>query len=147
AVSVALGACQDVNLELKRKAIGFELQKMFGQYQLEVTFKNEDKTGARLFGRGFACSANYVAAGGCTKPTPTALLMLPEPVDSAIRQLDAKLNYNGDKLKLSGGYYGNFYVNKVGSLRPTVTGGLGNFNGGAQAADAGLNAYLSTPMA
>ena len=146
-VLVAPGAGQDLNLELKRKGLGFDLQKSFGIYQLEVSFKNEDKSGARLFGRGFACSANYVLAGVCTNAASTAVLMLPEPVDSTIRQVDARLNYNGEKLKLSGGYYGNFYINNVGSLRPTVTGGLGNFNGGAQAADAALNAYLSTPMA
>ena len=47
------------------------LQKAFGNWQVEVMFKNEDKDGARLFGRGFACSANYVAAGVCSTTTGT----------------------------------------------------------------------------
>ena len=37
-----------------------------GPYQLEVSFKNEDKNGARLFGRANACRAEYVTAGACT---------------------------------------------------------------------------------
>jgi len=144
------GTGQDLNLELKRKALGFEISKRYGNFELEVNFKNEDKNGARFFGRGMACSATYTGAGGaCTSATAqTALLMLPEPVDSTIRQLDAKLNYSGEKLKLSGGYYGNFYTNNNGSFAPTILGGtIGNLNGGTVPWDAGLKAYMQTPMA
>lgn len=141
------GTGQDLNLELKRKSIGLIVEKQFGNYQLEVNFKNETKEGARFFGRGFACSATNVTVGVCSTATPAAILMLPEPVDSTIRQLDLKLNYSGEKLRLSGGYYGSFYTNSNGSLRPSISGGLGNQNGGLNAADAGLSAYLATPMA
>jgi MtrB/PioB family decaheme-associated outer membrane protein len=143
------GTGSELNLELKRKGLGLDLMKEFGAFQLEVTFKNEDKTGARLFGRGFACSANYTAAGVCgAATTATAILMLPEPVDSTIRQFDAKLNYSGDKLKLSGGYYGNFYTNNNGNLTPTILGATyGTMNGGTAAWDANFRNYMQTPMA
>jgi MtrB/PioB family decaheme-associated outer membrane protein len=144
------GTGQDLNLELKRKSIGLVLEKQFGNFQVEVNFKNEDKNGARFFGRGFACSTTYDrGAGTCSSSTtPTTLLMLPEPVDSTIRQLDAKLNYNGEKLKLSGGYYGNFYTNNNGSFAPTILGAnMGNLNGGVQAWDANLRNFMQGPIA
>jgi len=144
------GTGQDLNLELKRKALGFEMQKMFGNYQLEVSFKNENKDGARLFGVGLACSAtNYPAAcsAGATA-SQTVLLMLPEPVNSAIRQFEAKLNYNGPSLKLTGGYYGNFYTNSNGSINPGIVGGtIGNLNGGTQTWNANLRTYMQGPFA
>ena len=122
-------------------------EKRFGDLQVEVNFKNEDKDGARLFGRGFACSASWVAVGACTTAGAAAVLLLPEPVNSTIRQLDAKLNYIGEKLRLSGGYYGSFYTNNNGNLTPTIPGGFGNQNGGLMGADAKLNATLGLPMA
>ncbi len=142
------GTGQELNLELQRKSIGLILEKQLGSYQIEVNFKNEDKSGARFFGKGFACSAAWQTAGVCSAgTTPAAILMLPEPVDSTIRQLDLKLNYSGEKLRLSGGYYGSFYVNNNGTLTPTISGPLGNQNGGLNAVNAGLSAYLATPMA
>ena len=83
------GTGQELNLELQRKSIGLILEKQLGSYQIEVNFKNEDKSGARFFGKGFACSAAWQTAGVCSAgTTPAAILMLPEPVDSTIRQLD-----------------------------------------------------------
>jgi len=142
------GTGQELNLELQRKSIGVILEKQLGSYQVEMNFKNEDKNGARFFGRGFACSAAWQTAGVCSAgATPAAILMLPEPVDSTIRQLDLKLNYSGEKLRLSGGYYGSFYINNNGTLTPTISGPLGNQNGGLNAPNAGLSAHLATPMA
>lgn len=148
---IAPGAGQELNLELKRKALGFELQKRYGNFQLEVSFKNEDKNGARLFGKGLTCRAEYAAAGVCTN-TPASvsvLLFIPEPVNSTIRQFEAKLNYMGPKLKLTGGYYGNFYTNAYGSINPVLTGNVfGNMNGGANlAANAPFRTYFQGPIA
>ena len=144
------GTGTDQNLELKRKGLGFDLQKRFGNFEVEVTFKNEDKSGSRLWGRGFACNTTtYVVAGACSAAlaSASAVLFLPEPVDSTIRQFEAKLNYAGEKLRLSGGYYGNFYTNNFGSLNPSIPGGaLGNLNGGVQA-NVALVAAMQTPMA
>jgi MtrB/PioB family decaheme-associated outer membrane protein len=74
--------------------------------------------------------------------------MLPEPVDSTIRQLEAKLNYNGPRLKLTGGYYGNFYTNDNGSINPSIVGNtIGNNNGGTWAWNANLRTYMQGPFA
>ena len=142
------GTGQELNLELKRKSLGLLVEKQLSNaLQLEVNFKNEDKKGARFFGKGFACSTQWRDLGVCSGTSASAVLMLPEPVDSTIRQLDAKLNYSGEKLRLSGGYYGSFYTNSNGSLRPTISGSFGDQNGGTQAADALLATTMGLPMA
>lgn len=142
------GTGSELDLELKRKSLGLIFEKQLGKaLQFEVNFKNEDKNGARLFGKGFACSTNWRDVGACSGTSASAVLMLPEPVDSTIRQLDAKLNYTGEKLRLSGGYYGSFYTNSNGTLTPTISGSFSNQNGGAQAADARLLTTMGLPMA
>jgi MtrB/PioB family decaheme-associated outer membrane protein len=141
---------QDLNLKIKREALGLDAEKwIYGNWQGEVSFRTEDKSGARFWGRGFACSASWAAVGACsaTNNTAAAVLMLPEPLDSTHRQFEAKLNYFDGRLSLSGGYYGSFYTNRYGSLTPTISGGLGNQNGGANPTNAGLITTLSTPMA
>jgi len=144
------GAGGDLNLELKRKSISLNAEKWFGgNVQLEVNFKNEDKDGARLFGRGFACTS--AALPGCLGPTATAtgwaLLMVPEPVNSTIRQLDAKFNYSGKGLNLSGGYYGSFYTNANGNLTPNIPGVLANGVGTPLPLATGLQGVLGLPIA
>jgi len=144
------GTGQDVNLELKRQRLGLNVDKWITpSLQVQVSFKNEDKTGARIWGRGFACTSE--AAPGCAGASATttgwALLLLPEPVDSRTDQIEAKLNYHTDKLFLSGGYYGSFYVNNNGTLTPTVPGTLNNILGVPHPLSAGLQGILSLPMA
>ena len=139
------GTGGEVNLELKRKTLGLDLSKRYGNFELEVEFKNQDKTGARQTGMGFNCSATLCAVGG--GGTQTALFLLPEPIDSTIRQLDVKLNYAGEKLKLSGGYYGSMYTNNFGSMSRTILGAnKSNMNGGVEAWDASRNTF-QTPIA
>lgn len=146
----APGTGSELNLELKRKSISLNLEKWFnGALQMEVNFKNEDKDGARFFGKGFTCASS--AAPGCLATTATAagwaLLMLPEPVNSTIRQVDVKLNWNGDRLKLSGGYYGSFYTNANGNITPSVPATLLNPLGAPLPLNTGLQAILNLPMA
>lgn len=146
----APGTGQDLNLELKRQRLGLNVDKWISpSLQVQVSFKNEDKDGARLFGRGFACTS--AAAPGCVGGSATttgwALLMLPEPVNSRTDQLEAKLNYSAGKLFVSGGYYGSFYTDNNGNLTPTVPGTLRNYTGGAYPLTAGLQSILSLPMA
>jgi len=146
----APGTGQDLNLELKRRGVTLGGERwLSNSLQLEVTYKNEDKDGARFFGKGFVCTSG--TAPGCLGPTATAtgwaLLMLPEPVHSTIRQLDAKLNYSSDSLKLTGGYYGSVYDNQYGSLTPTVPGILNNGMGTPLALSTGLQSILQQPMA
>ena len=153
------GTGQDLNLELKRKGLGFNFEKMFGNYQVEVSFKNEEKEGARFFGKGFACSTAWANVGACTLGVggtaasraltdgASAVLMLPEPVNSVHRQFEAKLNYSGQNLRLSGGYYGSFYTNRNGNMTPTIVGPFSDQNGGANPANAGLATTMGLPMA
>ena len=61
---------------------------------LRVTFKNEDKQGDRLWGRGGA--AEFAA----------------EPIDSNTKQLEAALSYAGKAFQIQGGYYGSWYTNR-----------------------------------
>ena len=150
----APGTGGNLNLELKRKAFSLNAEKWFGgSLQMEVNFKNEDKDGARFFGRGFTCPSGAAPSPTCGTPLPGgianqwALLMVPEPVNSTIRQFDAKLNWSGERLRLSGGYYGSFYTNANGNLAPIVPGTLVNGLGAPVALDPGLRGILQTPMA
>lgn len=110
----------DVELKLKRTALGVSGSKwLTPELQFELSFRNEDKKGARMFGRAGLNSSDMQAtpAGGVGG---WAVLLTPEPIDSTTQQIEAKLNFNRDKLALTGGYYGSFYVNNVGSLSPIV---------------------------
>lgn len=126
------GTGSDVDLKLKREGISFGAEKWFGRsLQLELNFKNEDKSGARFWARGYDC-ASYVCGTSTTTAinqaafVKNALLALPEPIDSSIKQFDARLNFNADKLNLSAGYYGSFYTNRNGNLTPTVPNSFNN---------------------
>jgi MtrB/PioB family decaheme-associated outer membrane protein len=112
------GSGADINLQLQRKAASVSAEKWITpNLMFEATFKNEDKTGARLSGEGIYCGSwsryscnNYAGA----------ILLLPEPVNTNIKQIDAKLNLSGDKFLLSSGYYGSFFSNTNGSVNPIV---------------------------
>ncbi len=148
----APGTGSELNLELKRKGLGLGGEKWITpNLQLEVNFKNEDKDGARLFGRGFTCPSGAAPSPICTTMASGvnqwALLMLPEPINSTTRQFDGKLNYSGEKLMLSGGYYGSFYINSNDTLTPTIPGTLNNPLGAPTTLNAGLRGILGLPMA
>lgn len=148
---------EDLNFEMKRRAIGVSGDKWFRPgLQFELAFRNEDKEGTRLWGRGYDC-ANYV----CTTTqnatnTRWAVLMVPEPVSFNTKQIDARLNFVGDKLFVSAGYYGSFFTNDFGNVTPGVpnqlygplgaAGGLRTLNPAA-AGGMSLQNVLQTPMA
>ena len=110
----------ETQLKTKREAIGLGFSKwVMGGFDVQVGFRNEEKDGERLFARG--------TTGG------TGLFeFAPEPINSTTRQLEVTLGYTGQKLQLSGGYYGTTYNNKNPAL---------NFAGG----NAGLSTF--TPIA
>ena len=132
------GSGVDQNFQLKRVGLGLEGSKWISpNLQFEVNFKNEDKTGSRLYGKGYACAA-YVCgtANNATAQSAQsssnqlwALLMLAEPVNSTTKQLEAKLNYSRDNLNFSAGYYGSFFNGANGSFRATVPGQLNSPTG------------------
>ncbi len=144
------GTGSELDLKLERKRFGLGGEKWITpNLQLELTFKTEDKNGARMFGNGFTCTS--VTAPGCLGPTAIrtgwAILMLPEPINSTTRQFEAKLNYTTDKLTLIGGYYGSFYTNSNGNLTPTVPGSLYNGVGTLLPLNTGLQAIMQNPIA
>lgn len=151
---VVPGTGSDVNLKTKREKLGLEFEKWFGQsLQFEASFKNEEKTGARLFGIGYDCASYVCATTQNATNTRWALLLVPEPINSTTRQFEAKLNYSGDKFVLTGGYYGSFYSNDHGNVQATVPGQLYNAIGtlttlsGAAAGGTSLQNVLQSPIA
>ena len=152
------GTGSDLDLKTERKAVSLGGEKWITpNLMFEATFKNEDKDGARIFGRGFTCPSGAAPPPICTAlaagANQWALLLLPEPIDSTTRQFEAKLNYIGDKFAVTAGYYGSFYNNHNGSLNPAIVGNLNNPLGHPMGADgsvpltAGLRNILQLPMA
>jgi MtrB/PioB family decaheme-associated outer membrane protein len=94
--------------------LGFE-KFLSGKWDFQVRFKNEEKNGERLFARG---NTGGGVVGG---PVFGNFDFAPEPINSTTRQLDAKINYTGPQLQLSGGYYGTMYNNEFKRL--DLTGG------------------------
>ena len=138
------------DLETKRQGLGASFAKRFARdFEFEVNLKRENKEGARLFGIGIACPSIVAATCGGTTATAagSAILLLPEPVDSNHSQAEARLTYGGERLRLSAGYYGSFYRNANGALRPTVPGTLNNPIGSPLPLATGLQAILQNPVA
>jgi len=151
------GSGSDLNNEMKRQKVGVDLDKWVNPaLQIQFSFKNEDKDGSRLWGRGYDCAA-YVCNTPNTANSLTnqrwAILMLPEPVNSNTKQIDFKLNYVGKQLGLTGGYYGSFYSNSNGTLTATVPNQLNSPLGTLATLTpngpfvGGLQGVLQTPMA
>lgn len=112
---VAVGAGQDVTLDLRRDGTTVAMFKRFSpEFEFRVNFKNEEKEGSRQWG-----VRNYPTLGatGGTYPAFVA-----EPINSTTRQLDVLLNYQDKKLAVTGGYYGSWYNNKNTRLDVIGTG-------------------------
>ena len=142
-------AGRDVELKLKRTALGLSGEKwLSSEVQMELSFRTEDKKGARMFGRvGLGSSdMKYSPAKTATDSLNGgwAMLLTPEPIDSNIHQIEAKLNFNRDKLALTAGYYGSFYVNNNGNLSPIINGNA--LNRGTLWAASGTGATLSASV-
>jgi MtrB/PioB family decaheme-associated outer membrane protein len=121
------GTGSDVDLSLKRKGLGLSGDKWISNnMQIEVSFKNEDKDGARMWARGYDCASYVCTATQNATNTKWALIPVPEPVNFNTKQIDAKFNYVGEKFFLSAGYYGSFFINSNGNVTPTVPTQLNN---------------------
>lgn len=110
----------DVQLRTKREAIGLGFDKLLpGRWNFQVRFRNEEKNGARISGRGLP-GAPPVGS----PPTVFGLFeFAPEPINSTTRQLEATMEYAGAQLQVAGGYYGTTYTNEFDRLNST--GGIG----------------------
>lgn len=102
--AIPLSKVDDIGTRRDLWNFGFYKNLLQG-LDLRVSFKNEDKTGTRQWGRGGA--AEFAV----------------EPIDSTTRQLELLLNYMGDKLQLSGGYYGSWWTQNTGGLVDTIRNG------------------------
>jgi MtrB/PioB family decaheme-associated outer membrane protein len=127
------GSDYDFKTERKAATVGFD-KRIFPNLKFEATFKNETKEGTRLWGRGYDCAAyvcgsSTTAAVDQTKFLKNAILMIPEPFDSVIRQIDARFAFHDEKLNLTAAYYGNIYKNELGNISPIVPNTLFGGNG------------------
>ncbi len=144
------GTGADVDLRVKRSALGLSLWKsIVPGWDGELSFKTEHKEGARLFGIGMNCPSTVaITCGGTTGiQTGSAVLMMPEPIDATHSQIDARLSYAGDRLRLSVGYYGSYFTNANGSLNLGIPGSLNNSLGSTLPLSPGLQGLLGQPIA
>jgi MtrB/PioB family decaheme-associated outer membrane protein len=144
------GSGSTLDLKTKRKSFGIGFSKWLGpSLEFAADLKSENKDGARLFGIGMNCpSAVAVTCGPTTGVNAGyALLLLPEPINSNHSQVEARLNYSGGRLGLTGGYYGSFYNNSNGTLNPSVPGSLNGPLGNLLPLSNGLQGILNQPVA
>jgi MtrB/PioB family decaheme-associated outer membrane protein len=102
---------QNVQLDTKRKRFTLDLNKFLpAGYDFQVRYRHEDKDGSRMYGQGVFGTVNFLA----------------EPINQTTQQVDAILNYTGEDLQLSGGYYGTWFDNQNTALN--VIGGIAAFS-------------------
>lgn len=96
---------QEYHLETQRNTatLGFDKNLSTG-LDMQVRFRNEEKEGERLWGQGTFGTWRF----------------LTDPIDQTTRQVDAILSYTGERLQLTGGYYGTLFENRNNAL--TVVG-------------------------
>lgn len=149
-VTLSGGGGSELDLHAHRTALGLSFWRgITPALEFELSLKSEDKEGARLFGVGFTCPTPI--APGCRGATGAnvgwAVLMLPEPINANHSQIDARLTYARDRLRLSAGYYASFYRNRFDVLTPSVPGRLINAVGNDLELNSGLQAILNLPVA
>lgn len=122
----ATSAKRHVQLDTERQNVVLGAQKLWrGGWDVKVRFRNEEKTGARIFSRG-----TTGATGGHE--------FTPEPIDYLTQELEATLGFSGERLQLSSGYYGSFFKNQNHALN------INNQPGGPTALGVGPGAF--TPL-
>jgi MtrB/PioB family decaheme-associated outer membrane protein len=85
---------REISLGTTRDLVELGFYKNVSQkFDFRVSFKNEEKNGERHWGMGGQAFFTV------------------EPIDSTTNQWEAILSYAGEKLQLSGGYYGSQYTN------------------------------------
>lgn len=105
-----LAAPAPVQLDTRRDRLTLGFDKLLGRgLDLQVRLRNENKEGARLFGQG-------------TSPGAPDVRFLTEPIHYTTRLLEVTLGYTGERLQLSGGYYGTDFQNDITALN--VVGGI-----------------------
>ena len=127
AVSGAPGSGTTYRMGTERDILSLEGFKYFSpKLSLKVEFKNEEKEGLRHWGRGNPSNEFAV-----------------EPIDYTTRQLEATLNFTGDKFQLTGGYYGSWFENAHDIVCSKVTGAACT---GTFLANTSNPSFLSMPL-
>jgi MtrB/PioB family decaheme-associated outer membrane protein len=144
------GSGSNFGLKTKRRGFGLAASKWLGRaFEFEASVRSENKEGSRLFGIGMTCPSTV--APNCPPPNNaiagSAILLLPEPMKSNHSQIEARLSYAGERLRLSGGYYGSLYNNSYGTLTPSVPGSLNSPLGALLPLNSGILAILGNPVA
>lgn len=144
------GTGSDMIFSTRREGVGLSFSKLFSpRWGIEASLKNERKTGSQFSGMGFNCPS--ALAPGCVgssgAATGWATLMLPLPVDQLHTQIETRVNYAGDKMRWSAGYYGSLFSNNAQSITPDVPASLYNAVGNPLPVTAGLRGILSSPFA
>lgn len=84
---------RDVRLETRRDALGAGLSKnLGGGWDASVRVRHEEKNGTRLYGHH-------------------SVRFLVDPIDYRTQQVEATVGFTGERLQLSGGYYGTDFRN------------------------------------
>lgn len=136
AASGTPGSGTTYRMGTERDILSLEGFKYFSpKLSLKVEFKNEEKDGLRHWGRGNPSNEFAV-----------------EPIDYTTRQLEATLNYTGDKFQLSGGYYGSWFNNahdivcSMATAANVACTGLGASGTDPFAAGTSNPSFLSMPL-
>lgn len=108
--SIGLGQGQDVELSMYRERYTAKFFKdLDNGVKFNLSFRDENKNGSRLWGRGGA--AEFAA----------------EPINWNTKQLEAVLSYSRDKWQLSGGYYGTMFNNANSLVNTTLSNNASPF--------------------
>jgi MtrB/PioB family decaheme-associated outer membrane protein len=95
----------DLSTERETFKLGFDKWLPRG-FDVQVRFHNEEKDGARQWGQG----------------TNNNIRFLTDPINQTTRQLEVLVGFTGERLQLSGGYYGTDFTNHNTALN--VVGGI-----------------------
>lgn len=107
--TITPGAGSALQLGTHRDVLQARVDKVLPKgFDVQVSFRNEQKDGTRLYGS-------------------TGIDFLVDPIDYTTRQWEAVLSYTGDRLQVSGGYYGTSFGNaNTGLVVDGVTDGPNN---------------------
>lgn len=112
-VAAVAAAKRDVDIKIDHNIYALGLRKFLGEgFDVRISAKQDDKSGARIYGRG-----TFGATGG--------MEFLTEPVDTVTRQWEVVASYANRKLQLLGGYSGSSFDNQIPVL--SVSGGAAGF--------------------
>jgi MtrB/PioB family decaheme-associated outer membrane protein len=103
------GAGTDYQLSTKRDRWTLGLQKAVRQWDVKVTYRNEEKDGTQLWGTGYFS-------------VPPRFLV--KPIDYTTQQIDVTADYNTARYQIRVGYYGSMFDDKNSVL--TVTNPVAN---------------------